>query len=242
MKFIKKIKKLTKSWGHRRRIGRARAPQYLHGVACATHYCVRRAALIVAAAAMRCLRDGERGDKSNTVGVASWSARGGCVIASPMACSVVLRRLSCMACAVVPVLVSCCGVLVLAVVVSSGVLVLAVGPVLAASVLAGSHAAPLVLAALLRRAGAGRLAAPLGTVPGGSFALLARLPCWPRWPTCCRRPRWPSSRVQQSRRRKGPRGNKYRTRARCRRKKFFYPFGVTWAEKRAVPAQGRKPC
>ena len=82
---------------HRRRIGCAHAPQYLHGVACATHYCVRRAALIVAAAAMRCLRDGERGDKSNTVGVASWSARGGCVIASPMACSVVLRRLSCMA-------------------------------------------------------------------------------------------------------------------------------------------------
>lgn len=97
MKFIKKIKKLTKSWAHRHRIRCAHAPQYLHGVACATHYCVRRAALIVAAAAMRCLRDGERGDKSNTVGVASWSARGGCVIASPMACSVVLRRLSCMA-------------------------------------------------------------------------------------------------------------------------------------------------
>lgn len=237
MKFIKKIKKLTKSWAHRRRIGRAHAPQYLHGVACATHYCVRRAALIVAAAAMRCLRDGERGDKSNTVGVASWSARGSRVMASPVGAA------SCCA-------ARCAGLRRRA---GAGAMlrragagcrraVRCPGAVLAAPVLAGSHAAPLVLAAVLRRAGAGRRAAPLGTVPGGSFALLARLPCWPRWPTCCRRPRWPSSRVQQSRRRKGPRGNKYRTRARCRRKKFFYPFGVTWAEKRAVPAQRRKPC
>lgn len=128
-----------------------------------------------------------------------------------------------MACAVVPVLavvlvqVPCCVVLVLAV-----VLVL----VLAAPVLVGSHAAPLVLAAVLQCAGAA-----VGPRRPGPFRAGCRRPeCWPcrqRWPTRCRRPRWPSSREQQSSRQKGSRGNKYRTRARCRRKKFFYPFGVT---------------
>jgi len=177
MKFIKKIKKLTKSWAHRHRIGCAHTPQYLHGVACATHYCVRRAALIVAAAAMRCLRDGERGDKSNTVGVASWSARGSRVMASPVGAA------SCCA-------ARCAGLRRRA---GAGAVlrragagcrraVRCPGAVLAAPVLAGSHAAPLVLAAVLRRAGAGRRAAPLGTVPGGSLALLARLPCWPACP------------------------------------------------------------
>ena len=112
---------------------------------------------------VRRLRDGERGDKSNTVGVASWSARrlrdgvahgvqGRAVLPAVhglrrrAAAGVVLRRAGAgrrrVACRP--------------------------GAVLVVLVLAGSHAAPLVLAVVLRCAGAGRRAAPPWTVPGGA--------------------------------------------------------------------------
>lgn len=120
------------------------------------------------------------------------------------------------------------------------------------------------------RAGAGRAAgaavptlARSRTAPPSLVAVLPVLP-WYRLPTvrpgpfaapggscrpgCCgagaagRHPADAGRRASSARAALLARGNKKRTRARCRRKKFFYPFGVTWAEKRVAPAQRQKPC
>ena len=71
MKFIKKIKKLTKSWAHRRRKGIFPGTQYLFW------YCVPGNFLLDfgGVASWKARAHDERSDKGNTVGVATWGVR-----------------------------------------------------------------------------------------------------------------------------------------------------------------------
>ncbi|MBR6570408.1 MAG: hypothetical protein IKK75_08155 [Clostridia bacterium] len=91
-----------------------------------------------------------------------------------------------------------------------------------------------VLAVVLLRWVLGVLAVVLPAGPVAAAADPARRPMSPPWPGGLPSPWELGSSLA--------RGNKNRTCARCRRKKFFYPEGVSKAEKRAVSARRQKSC